>query len=202
MPFSQESEKLVEPAIERMKRLVRPEMPFAEHPGGISSGFEIIGNRLLPDRQPDVRQIVHLLDRIDLMPKPLLISPGKKPGPARAAIRRGDIPAGEANAAASQRIEMRRGNIAALATHLSIPLIVGDDQDDMCRRMGRRFVGGQGDGVQGRNTKSDKTEDSHVIFVAWAARPCCAIHSGQHREQAVHWRYLTQTRASGAHTAP
>ena len=81
MPLVQEAIELVKPALLRVKRGGRPQVPFPHHPGRITHFLEPLRQRRLRQRQPHGRVQIQLPCHVQLMPESRLIAPGQQPRP-------------------------------------------------------------------------------------------------------------------------
>src|ERR1051326_7169577 len=76
MPPSEKSEVLIESALERVEFWFVPQVRFANPPGRITQFLETISYRFFVQRKPKTFRRALGRPRIELMPKPLLITPG------------------------------------------------------------------------------------------------------------------------------
>src|SRR5206468_4852 len=100
MPADEEAKVIVEAAGLRMMSRVEALVPLAYEPGGIAGGAEAISDGPLVERQAERVFVTDV--RIELVAKTGLIAACEKSRAGRAAVRRGDVAAGAADAGRGQ----------------------------------------------------------------------------------------------------
>src|SRR4030095_4549534 len=97
----------------------KPLMPLPHQARGVASRVEIIGDRPLIERQAELGLVT--LVRIELVAETRLMPASEKSGAGRAAVRSGDVAAGEADAGGGKGINIRcRHGLAALDADVAI----------------------------------------------------------------------------------
>jgi hypothetical protein len=131
---AEEAEELVEPAPLRVPGGGVAEVPLADQPRDVPGGAEAVGEGRFRERQTDLRAGTG----VELVAEPRLVAAGEHPGPGRRAVRAGHVAVGEPGAGLRQRVEVRRGDVAAAVdADVGVAHVVADDEDDVrLRRVG------------------------------------------------------------------
>ena len=128
MPPRQESEKLIEPALERTEPRVRPAVPLPNGLAIIPRGPQQLRDHPLAHRHPVRYRRVHR--RVVPAAEPVLVSPGDQPRPARPAHRPRHIRLGEPNPLRRDPIDRRRRDVRApVEPDIRVPKVVRDNQN-------------------------------------------------------------------------
>jgi hypothetical protein len=130
---TQESIELVEAALERAELLRITQVPLTHEPRPITRFAQCVGNRPLAGRQANLRGGRSLVSpRVELMSKPLLITPGEQASAGRATDGARDVPTGEPHTRGGQIVEMRSGNfLSPLKAKVAIAEVIGDDHHNV-----------------------------------------------------------------------
>ena len=157
------AKELVEAPFRRDKLRRSAEMPLADARSVVSQILQPIGDRRFRHRQPK-RGVTRSAAAVEFVAEPRRIPPGHQPRPARAAIRRGDIPLREANAGRRDRVDMRRRNLLVpLTAELAVSFVVGEENDDV-GPLGIGPLGRQRSSSHGRQRTQERengTQRSH-----------------------------------------
>ena len=129
--FVQESEELVKPTSARMIRGGSAEMPLADQRRGVAGVAQPVSDGGLFDRQSDGGIAVARPDRIELKAEARLVPTCHDCRARGGAEGRGHIAAGEPDTVGSDGVNVRRRNVAALATEFAVAEIVSDDEKNV-----------------------------------------------------------------------
>ena len=134
--------ELVEPAGGGDELLAAAQVPFAYAGGGVPERLHAVGDRLLVHREAEV-VFPFPPSAVELVPEAGGVAAGQQPGPARAAVRRGDVPAGEPHAVLGDRVDVRRRDLfVPLEAEFAVADVVGEEYDHVRLRFA---VGGEAD---------------------------------------------------------
>ena len=106
------------------------EVPLAEDRRRVSALFDKVGDRLLARAESDPGVGAQRSDDTDT----LGIASCHEGGPRRAANRLGGVEIGESHTVGGEAVDVRRFDVfRSVTAEVSIPLVIGEDEDDVRR---------------------------------------------------------------------
>jgi len=166
---AEDAEEAVVAALERAVVRQIAEMPFAHQARAVARLLEQRRQGRMARRQPDTlrRRRVDRLFQADRQAH--LIAPGDQPGARRRAVGGIGIALREPQPLERQAVDVRRRVVAlAVAAHVGIAEVVGEDEDDV--RLGRLRKAGTGKAHSGqrqraRGSSLDEAATAHHVLV-------------------------------------